>query len=89
MSKIYTIMTMTDLTYDDRTKFPEFGATRLVGWYYKFDDAYSSVLKNNCDINETCYQYALIEECEEGIYHPAMKRWWLGTIKGKDNMKKL
>ena len=65
------------------TKFPKFGATRLVGWYYKFDDGYSSVLKNNCDINETCYQYALIEECEEGIYHPAIKRWWFKYNQGK------
>ena len=76
MSKIYTVMTMTDLTLDEQTKCPEFGSNRLVGWYSEFEDAYSSVSRNSCDINETCYDYALIEECEEGLYRPANKRWW-------------
>ncbi len=64
MNKIYTIMVMTDLTQDVKTKCPE------------FEVANSAVTGNICDINETCYKYALIEECEVGLYHPAYKRWW-------------
>lgn len=69
---------MTDLSYNERIKCPEFGSGRLVGWYSKFKDAYLPVSENCCDINETCYKYALIEECEEGLYNPASpsKRWW-------------
>ena len=33
LNKIYTVMVMTDLNYDEQTKFPEFGSSRLVGWY--------------------------------------------------------
>lgn len=84
MNKIYTVMVMTDLTYDSSIKYPEFGSSRLVGWYPEFEDAYSSVSANNCDINETCYQYALIEECEEGLYNPASKRWWFEYNREKD-----
>ncbi len=76
MNKIYTVMVMTDLTYDSNTRCPEFGSSRLVGWYPEFEVANSAVMGNVCDINETCYQYALIEECEVGLYHPAYKRWW-------------
>lgn len=84
MNKIYTIMVMTDLTIDEKTKFPEFGSERLVGWYYEFEKAFSSVSENSCDINETCYKYALIEECEEGLYNPASKRWWFEYNREKD-----
>lgn len=65
---------MTKLEQDPKTKFPDFGSTRIVGWYDNFESAYDAVAENACDINETCYQYALIEECEKGLYHPASKR---------------
>ena len=76
LNKIYIIMTMTDLIFDEQTKCPEFGSSRLVGWYPNYNVAEWAVLDNVCDINETCYDYALIEECEEGLYNPANKRWW-------------
>lgn len=69
-------MMMTDLTCDEKTECPEFGSSRIVGWYPEFEDAYLVVSGNICDINETCYKYALIEECENGLYHPADNRWW-------------
>lgn len=76
LNKIYTVMVMTDLYQNSKIKFPEFGDSRIVGWYPEFDMANSAVTQNMCDINETCYRYALIEECEWGLYHPANKRWW-------------
>lgn len=84
MNRIYTIMVMTDLTYDSNIRCPEFGSSRLVGWCLEFEDAYSLVSANSCDINETCYRYALIEECEEGLYNPASKRWWFEYNREKD-----
>ena len=74
MNKIYTVMVMTDLTYDKQTKFPEFGSENLVGWYSEFQDAYSSVSGNCCDISETCYKYALIEEYEEGFIQSSKQK---------------
>lgn len=61
-SSIYTIMVMTDLSLNKQTKFPEFGFSRFVGWYPEYDVANWAVINNVCDINETCYDYALIEE---------------------------
>lgn len=75
-SKIYAIMVMTDIKKDEKTGCPDFGCTRLVGWYPDFIRASSAVTENMLDINETCYDYALIEECSSGIYHPAEQRWW-------------
>lgn len=69
-------MVMEKMNCDKRTKFPDFGSERLVGWYSDFETARSSVSENVCDINETCYDYALIEECEEGLYNPSSNRWW-------------
>lgn len=77
-------MVMTDLALDNNTKCPEFGSEMIVGWYSEFEDAYSAVSENRCDINETCYRYALIEECEEGLYNPANKRWWFEYKRDKD-----
>lgn len=84
MNTIYTVMVMTDLTINDKTEFPEFGSTYLAGWFSEFEDAYSSVTDNCCDINETCYDYALIEECKEGLCNPSSKRWLFKYNQKKD-----
>lgn len=76
MNKIYTILVMEKLEQDKTTHCPEFGSEMLAGWYDNYDDAFISVSGNSCDINEFCYQYALIEEVGEGLYNPAINRWW-------------
>lgn len=86
LNKIYTIMTMEKLNYDKTIDCVDFGAKSLIGWYSEFEDAYSSVSANTCDMNENCYKYALIEECREGLYKPAAanKRWWFEYNRDKD-----
>lgn len=56
----------------------DFGSSRLVGWYGAYETAVSAVMENWCGINEHCYDYALIEKIEEGLYKPAnsSERWW-------------
>lgn len=71
---IYTILIFTKLEKDKYG--PDFGCERLVGYYTDKDSAFAAVINNSCDINETCYNYALIEEVEEGLYNPAFNRWW-------------
>ena len=58
--------------------FPDFGSSRLVGWYGAYETAVSAVMENWCGIDEHCYDYALIEKIEEGFYRPAnsSERWW-------------
>lgn len=89
INKIYTVMVMEKLDQDPKTKLPEFGSERLVGWYQSLADAYSSVVYNNYDIHETCYNYALIEECSEGLYEPAINKWWFKYNKEIDEYSEI
>ena len=50
--------------------------TRCVGYYSTFDKAESVVLHNAFDINETCYDYAVIENIPEGIYQYDFHPTW-------------
>lgn len=82
--KIYTILTFEKLEQNAITKLPELGSERLVGWYSDFEKAEADVCNNACDINETCYQYALIEECTEGLYQYIPHRWLYEYDKATD-----
>lgn len=75
MNSIYTITTMTKLE-QTQLGLPNFGSTRTVAWYNTFDNAEETVVCNNGDIRETCYQYAVIEEMEEGLYPISKQRWF-------------
>lgn len=54
-----------------RTGIPDFGDTRVVGYYLTYDDARETVVNNAGDIHETIYDYALIEKVAPGIYNGA------------------
>ena len=69
---IYTIMVFEKLEYKD--KFHDIGASRLVGFYHNFNDAEKAVTTNAGDINETCYDYAIIEKVEPGLYQCATSK---------------
>lgn len=55
------------------------GDMRCVGYYSTFEKAEEAVLDNACDIWETCYDYCVIEDVEEGLYQydqsPAWYKW--------------
>lgn len=73
---IYTVTVLCDIreriTSDGRKSgFPEFGDSRVVGYYFDFDDAVNAVLENWGDIHEGCYNYAVVEKVEAGLYRPA------------------
>ena len=55
------------------------GDTRCVGYYSTFETAEEAVLDNACDIRETCYDYVVIENIEEGLYqydqNPIWYKW--------------
>ena len=74
MDKIYTVTTIEKL---DQTNdlYTDTGYTRTIGWYTKEDRAKSIVIRNGCDMNETIYDYAVVEELGEGLYPNASQRW--------------
>ena len=67
--KIYLITTFEKMQVDnsDQSKV-DFGYVRTVGWYKNLSVAEKVVELNACDINEKCYDWALIEEVPEGLY---------------------
>ena len=46
-----------------------------VGWYDDEEYALEAVRKNTCDIWETCYNYAVVEKVEQGMYPTCRKMW--------------
>lgn len=68
---IYTIMVSTNYELDKKTKMPYFGSSRIVGYYTNEEYAISAVEANAADIQEHCYNYAIIEKVGEGLYNPA------------------
>ena len=49
---------------------------RCVGYYSTFEKAEEAVLDNACDINETCYNYVVIENVGEGLYQYDQDAIW-------------
>ena len=47
-----------------------------VGYYQDFDYAKDTLVTNQLDINETIYNYAMIEEIRNGLYADNVRRWW-------------
>ena len=74
MNGIYTITTCETIK-NGHLGWPEFGITRTIGWYQDFNTADLCVRENWGDIWETCYNYAIIEYVEEGLY-PITQRWY-------------
>ena len=57
---------------------PEWGTkgTRCFGYKKTFEEADQTVKENRCDINETIYDYAVIEFIEDGIHQICLENRW-------------
>ena len=62
--------------YEPNTRIgvPDIGSARTFGYYADRDEAIEVVKKNNCDIQERIYRYAVIEHIPEGLYNLATER---------------
>lgn len=56
--------------------FANTGDTRTWGFYSEKNDAVQSLHENRTDMREYCYDYAVIEEYEEGISNDTGERQW-------------
>ena len=72
---IYTITTAEKLEESERETL-DAGYLRTVGFFHDFADAELAVMENDCDINETIYKYAIIEEIYPGLYPRGAKRFY-------------
>lgn len=64
---IYTILT-TEKLEEDLNGFPNYGCTRIPGFFTDLEEAREAVKSNAGDIWETVYDYACIEKVSEGLY---------------------
>lgn len=63
-------------TEDEFFNFPDFGHQRTWGYYSECEKAVQALHKNFTDMWECLYDYALIEEIDEGICAYAGNRQW-------------
>lgn len=61
------LMTCTKLE-ENKFGFPEFGSSRVVGYYKHWNDGVKAMHDNRCDIWETIYEYGVLEDLDEGLY---------------------
>lgn len=72
----YYFITVMENVYVGSFGLPRFVNKRTWGFYTCFGEA-DRVLHNNItDLHEDCYDYAVIEEYEEGISGYTGKSWW-------------
>ena len=75
MKKIWMITTFTKVEATDFS-WPDFGYSNFIGWFSSERKAREFVINNTCDIWETIYDYALIEEWCEGYAGFAVNPYW-------------
>lgn len=64
--------------------FNDRGCSYVAGFYTDYNDCVKALHNNTADMFETCYTYACVEECVEGIAHPGMTKQWFKYNKEKD-----
>ena len=75
MDRIYMVTTFTKMEKDD-LGLPDLGSSNFIGWFSIERRASEFVINNECDIWETIYDYALIEEWREGYAGFALSAYW-------------
>lgn len=74
-NKIYNILVFSELK-SNQQGIPELSDNRLVGFYLNKETAFQAVKENWADIWEYGYDYAIIEEVNEGLYACSTTRWF-------------
>lgn len=63
--------------------FAEFGCQRTWGYYPEYEWAAAALHENRTDMNEGCYEYAVIEKIGYGLCVIANERQWFKWDKEK------
>jgi hypothetical protein len=65
---MYFITCFEKYEIDNKTNIPDIGENRAVGYYSHKSMAVEDLNKNNCDMYEYLYKYAVIEKIPMGLY---------------------
>ena len=72
---IYVVTVFTKCTENKEYGILDLGETRTIGFLHDLTTAKKLVESNSCDIWETCYTYAIVEEIEPGFYPISTKNF--------------
>ncbi len=82
---IFIVTTMERLKKDmSKLGWLDLGCTSTVGYFHDLTEAQRAVMGNMGDINETCYDYAVIEEMPVGFYQHSINSWFYKFNYDKD-----
>lgn len=48
--------------------FKEYSSSAAIGYFKTYEEAVEILHSNYCNINETCYNYAVVEQIHPGLY---------------------
>lgn len=77
MSHIYTITSIPFLPYNQPSQFP-----RCFGYFNFLFQAVKAVKENRCNIQESYYEYVVIEKIGTGIHAMAEDKMWFRWVTG-------
>lgn len=83
---IYVCEKLEPLIYESGkdSGFNDRGSDCVMGFFTEYNDCVRALHTNACDMFETCYNYACVEECIEGIAEPGMTKQWFKYNKEKN-----
>lgn len=74
--KIYTVTVFNVKEPKQVNEIRHITSKCLVGFFTDINEAHWAIKTNACDIHETCYEYAVIEIMNEGLYSTECDRWF-------------
>ena len=83
-NKEYYFITVFEKVDKDELGWPDMGCDRCWGFYADKETALRALHENWTDMNETCYNYAVLEGYTEGISHTTGYEQWFKFDKEKD-----
>ena len=81
---MYFITCMEQCKTHSEYGFFDSGNARCFGYYDNLRDAVAVLNENRCDLHETVYWYAVIEEIGQGISRMPTGEWWFKYDKDRD-----
>lgn len=79
----------TEFLGDSDFEVANIGCKVINGWYSDKETAESIVINNSTDICESCYKFAVIEKCSEGMYDFGRERTYYKYNQSKNTYEKM
>lgn len=58
------------------TSIVDYNRCRTFGFYHEYTDALDAVMTNKCNMEESLYEYLVMEKIAEGIHPEVLEEYW-------------